>query len=68
MTRFATTALAAALVTACAAGPDLVRPQVAVSERFGAAARYKALADGWPRLLPEREKIAAAGIGAGSGP
>ena len=35
--RLVTTALAAALLTACAVGPDHVRPTVAVPERFGAA-------------------------------
>ena len=35
--RFAITALAAALLSACAVGPNHVRPQVAVPERFGAA-------------------------------
>jgi len=37
VTRFAIPTLAAALLSACAVGPNHVRPQVAVPERFGAA-------------------------------
>ncbi|TYT26638.1 efflux transporter outer membrane subunit [Luteimonas viscosa] len=36
VTRLAITTLAAALLAACAVGPDHVRPQVAVPDRFGA--------------------------------